>query len=373
MREGTGVDAANRLTAGWAQTLDGRPTVLSGAGAYPLLALLAAHAGGAARSELAAVAPTGLPLVDSPTTRLALGVWSAADLPLTDSWLAAVPEPLRRRLTGDPATDQRTLDEWAAERTDGLIPAVPVQVGPTDLLVLVSALLVRTGWAEPFRRRPFRPTVGAWRGRDVDGLHQVTDEVSRLRVSATPAGPLSLLTVPGEADVDVVLALAEPDRPAREVVPAAIAAWAGDAGLPVPAGPGVGTRTVTATDDRPQVHVWTVPFRVTADHDLLEHPEVFGLGSAVGTPGDHFPGISAQPLYVSQARQSATAVFGEAGFCAAAVTAMAARAGAAPRASVTKEVTTVEVTPPFCFLAVHRATGLVLFAGWVTEPGPQQP
>lgn len=49
--------ATNTLTARWTSTLDGGQTVLSGAGVYPLLALLARYAAGPARDELLAVAP----------------------------------------------------------------------------------------------------------------------------------------------------------------------------------------------------------------------------------------------------------------------------------------------------------------------------
>ncbi|WP_428966785.1 hypothetical protein [Micromonospora fluostatini] len=367
-----GSDAANALTARWAATLDGRSTVLSGAGVHPLLALLAPHAAGAARKELLAVVgdpAAGVDLTGSPGTTLAVSAWTAAGLPLTERWLAAVPEPLRRRLTGDPAADQRALDEWAAGRTDGLIPTVPVKVTPADLMVLVSALLVRTTWAQPFTERRYVPAAGPWRGRDLTGLHQSTGDLGRLRVGSTPAGPVSLLTVPGTDDVDVLLALGTPGRPAREVLPAAIGARAGGAELPVTAGPGVSTRTVTSPSPAPEMHVWTVPFDVSAEHDLLAHADLFGLRAAADPRTGHFPGISPLPLTVSQARQSATATFTATGFTAAAVTALSMRFGSAPpRTTAPKEITQLEITPPFGFLAVHRPTGLVLFAGWVTEP-----
>ncbi|MEU9507885.1 hypothetical protein AB0D32_16600 [Micromonospora sp. NPDC048170] len=361
--------ATNTLTARWASTLDDSQTVLSGAGVYPLLALLARYAAGPARDELLAVAPDAarFDLDRSPTTRLALAAWARRDLPLTDRWLREVPAAMRGDLTGDPVHDQAALDEWAATHTDGLVPELPVRVTPATALVLASALSLRTGWAEPFRGSWCQPVAGPWQGRRLAGLSRVSHDLDALRAADTAAGPLSLLTVRGAEDVDVVLALGAPQRQAAEVLPAAIGAIGAPAALPVAAGPGVVEQVVDAYDDRPELLVCTVGFTASADHDLLERPALFGLATATGD-GDHLPGI-ARLLAVSQARQSATATFGATGFRAAVVTAVSTRAGSAPpRLTARRRRVRLDVDRPFGFLAVHRPTGLVLLAGWVTDP-----
>src|ERR1700738_4745770 len=88
------VAAANRLTARWADSWDGGGTVLSGVGAWPLLAALSEAASGAARDELADAAgvPGGsrldgahdvLRVLDrSLAVHYALGLWTAASLPV---------------------------------------------------------------------------------------------------------------------------------------------------------------------------------------------------------------------------------------------------------------------------------------------------
>ncbi|MEH1100809.1 hypothetical protein [Micromonospora sp. CPCC 205561] len=361
--------AANALTARWASGLDGGQTVLSGAGVHPLLALLARYAAGPARDELLAVAPerARFDLDRSPTTRLALAAWARRDLPLTDRWSREVPAAMRGELSGDPVRDRVALDEWAATHTDGLVPRMPVRVTAATAMVLASALSLRTGWAEPFRDAWCQPTAGPWRGRRLAGLSRLSRDLDALRAADTPAGPVSLLTVRGAEDVDVVLALGTPGRGAAEVLPAAIGALGTPAALPVAAGPGVDEQTVDASDDRPELLVSTVGFTASADHDLLERAALFGLGTAVGD-GDHFPGI-ARRLSVSQARQSATATFGATGFHAAAVTAISTRAGSAPppRTARRRRVR-LDIDRPFGFLAVHRASALVLLAGWVTDP-----
>ncbi|MFG2830301.1 hypothetical protein ACGFWI_23015 [Streptomyces sp. NPDC048434] len=79
--------------------------------------------------------------------------------------------------------------------------------------------------------------------------------------------------------------------------------------------------------------------------------------------------MSAQPLAVSDARQTATAAFGALGFRAAAVTVMPVPMGSVPPPPPYRaQQISARYDRPFGFLAVHRASGLVLVAGWVTEP-----
>ncbi|GAA3292800.1 hypothetical protein Dvina_35400 [Dactylosporangium vinaceum] len=366
---------ANALTARWAATLDGDGTVLSGAGAYVLLALLGPFAAGAARDELLAVAPTPLGLPGSPAARMAAAVWSRSEVPLTEEFAAAVPEHLRGKLTGDPAVDQPELDAWAAAQTDGEIPAMPIRVGAETLMVLASALVVQTAWADRFEDGVQRPRSGPWAERELAGLHRRgrgAAALSALRVVDGADGPLTLLTVAGEADVDVVLALGGAEVPASVVLPAAIAGLGADGTAAVERGPGVSVREIEAVDDEPELVVSTVRFRVGASHDLLAHAEVFGLRAATDTGTGHFPGMSPVPLAVSQARQDAVAEFTATGFKAAAVTGIAMRLAGAffPQLDKRKQVTSVVFDRPFGFLAVHRPTGLVLVAGWVGEAQP---
>ncbi|WP_323139134.1 MULTISPECIES: hypothetical protein [Streptomyces] len=105
------------------------------------------------------------------------------------------------------------------------------------------------------------------------------------------------------------------------------------------------------------------------DVHLLERADLFGLATAADTSRGHFPGISDQPLAVSAARQSATATFGPLGFRAAAVTVMPYAAGSVPPPPPYRAQRIAALYDrPFGFLAVHRASGLVLAAGWVATP-----
>ncbi|TBL31552.1 MULTISPECIES: serpin family protein [unclassified Micromonospora] len=363
--------AANTLTARWAATLDDEATVLSGAGVYPLLALLARYADGPARDELSAVVgdPTGVDLTDSPTTRMALGFWARRGLPLSERWRTEIPAALRGELTGDEAVDQAALDAWAAARTDGRITAMPVRATSGTAMVLASALSVLTTWKKPFDNTRCRPTDGPWSGQDLAGLRRRGRDLDALRVVDAVGGPVSLLTVEGTEDVDVLLALGPAGHGPAEVLPAAIGVLDGDApALPLTDGPGVTEQIVDASDATPELTVSTVAFTVDASHDLLRQPGLFGLTAATDATGDHFPGITAR-LSVTQAVQNATATFHATGFSAAVVTAFAMRAGAMrPRATARKRLVELTVDRPFGFVAVHRPTNLVLVAGWVTHP-----
>jgi serine protease inhibitor len=116
----------------------------------------------------------------------------------------------------------------------------------------------------------------------------------------------------------------------------------------------------------PRVRTETVRFTVEAQHDLLERAELFGLG-AVAANGS-FPGISRVPLPVAEARQEAMARFGATGFEASAVTAVMMATGFIQHDPVRSLA--VSFDRPFGFAARSRTTGLVLVAGWVTDPEP---
>lgn len=357
---GMSVQLSNALTARWAAAADGA-AVLSGAGVYPLLALLAGVASGPARDELRAVAPTPLDLPDADGVRSAVGVWTRHDLPLHPAWTAGA------ALSGDPAADQARLDAWAAERTGGLIPAMPVTVGRDVGVVLASALSVLTEWERPFDNGVMSPAAGPWSGRQLAALHRThaaAGALEPLRAAAGPTGPVTLVTVAGTNEIDVRLVMGTAAAAPGSVLAAGIDGWA--TSTPSTAGPGVDAREVDATDPAPELVLSLPSFDVAASHDLLAGPDLFGLRTA--SRDGTFPGISPVDLVVSSARQEALAKFTALGFQAATVTALAMYPLAFQQRSTRRLRVTVTFDRPFGFFAVHRPTGLVLVAGWVSDP-----
>ncbi|MEY9969045.1 serine protease inhibitor [Streptacidiphilus sp. MAP12-16] len=381
------VRSVNALTASWASVLPDRGTVFAAAGVWPLLALLAGSAGGAARTELAqalnapaegAGAQARHLLATTSAMRgvkAALGLWTRETLPVEPAWLDTLPAHVHEQLTGDPVQDQERLDAWAKECTSGQIDSMPVTLDKVTLLVLASALIVRTDWIRPFASGGMEAEAGPWQGLPLAGLSRATRLLDRVGVAQTPAGPLTVLRVLGSHGVDIHLFLgAEPATPSqvltagvhtldhpRTVTPGNQLPY----GAP---GPGLSVERVPSMDGEPRLHVQTVPFTLAAHHDLLDSPDLFGLRTATDSSQGHFPGISRTPLAIQSAAQTMTATFTARGFRSSAVTAISGIGGGMPRYPYQAREITARFDRPFGFLAVHRTSRLVLNAGWVTEP-----
>ncbi|GAB1337602.1 hypothetical protein ACE1SV_41920 [Streptomyces sp. E-15] len=384
------VRQVNGLTARWAQTLP-EGTVFSAAGVWPLLAFLADGAAGPARAELAGA--LGVPadraagaarellaaLASVSGLDAALGLWTHHGLALREEWRAGLPAGTHGSFGDDLVTAQERLDAWAVERTGGLVERMPVTLSREARMVLACALALRTGWRQPFTELPLRPDAGPWQGRTLRGLYRRSVRPDRVGVTGTPDGFVTALTVPGDNGVDVHLVLGEERMAPGRVLAAGVGIV--ERGLPLTAGgalphghvgPGLHVEQQPAATPEPRtLDVRTVAYEVRADHDLLASAGLFGLTAATDTRAGHFPGVSAYPLAVGQARQSAVAQFGALGFRAAAVSAvMPVAAGAPPQHRYETTVVRVAFDRPFGFLATDRDSRLVLAAGWVTEPAP---
>ncbi|MEV4940508.1 serpin family protein [Streptomyces zaomyceticus] len=388
------IRAVNGMTARWAA--DGlspdtlaRGTTFSAVGLWPLLAFLADGACDPARGELedalgmradeAGEAARGLlgALGRIRGSSAAIGLWARPEVKVHDRWAAGLPDATLGRLSGDDEADKKALDTWAAERTGGLIPAMPLHPDRATRLVLANAQAVRTKWLSPFHESWLTPTdKSPWAGRDLVGLSRHTSLLDRVGVAHTSAGRLTVLQVLGNTGVDVHLLLGERDSAPGAVLTAGMDVLSGThrvvPGSLLPLGepgPGLDIRNVRDTGRDHILSVTTSPFALTADHDLLATADLFGLTTAMDSDRGHFPGVSDTPLAVRQAHQSAAAHFTEEGFESATVTAFGAVVGCAaltPR-YVVRRIGLV-VDRPFGFLTVHRTSRLVLSAGWVAEP-----
>ncbi|WP_261994084.1 proteinase inhibitor I4 serpin [Streptomyces sp. t39] len=384
--------AVNGLTARWAAAADGDDdTVFSAAGLWPLLALLGDAAdertrpaledavGMAVRDAAPAARELTAALADVRGMRSATGLWAAEGLPLRPAWVAGLPSDVLGRLTGDPVADGAALDAWASARTGGMIGAMPPVRTERTELVLAAAQALRTRWLQGFRESRLRPSDGPWAGRTLAGLVRTTSLLAGLGVAATDAGPVSVLRVLGDTGVDVHLLLGDAGMAPGAVLEGGVGVLSGRCAavpadrLPIgDAGPGVVVATAPSTGPNPQLHALVSPFRLRSDHDLLKRDAPAGLSAALG--GGRFPGIGPRPPVLGAAAQSAMAVFDAEGFETASVSAVGTRTGRGPRAArhVVRRVEAV-YDRPFGFLTVHRASSLVLSAGWVARPTPYAP
>ncbi|MQM27584.1 serpin family protein [Glycomyces albidus] len=378
------VAAANGLTRRWLAARREIPSAASGLGIWPLIAILATGAVGETRDELLAAAGIGADRAaavpsallaavrEAPALGAAIAVWAGRRVTLDPEWTAGLPAGAVGSLTGDPAADKAALDDWAARSTRGLIDRMPLDFTQPVDLVLAGALSVATTWAVPFtdHRRSFK--TGPWAGLgQVRGLSATLGDVLRVGPDA------SVVTLAGDGGIDVLLGLGREDLAPHAVIEALFDAadpgWGRSATDLRPGERAVGVEVAEYQSMRPQTGpetaVDTVRFRVTADLDLADDAAALGLVSASDRDRARFDRLAAEPVFVSQAKQTCTAVFSATGFEAAAITAMAmARAAGVPKLKHRHVQARITFDRPFAYLARHRPTGLVLVAGWVREP-----
>ncbi|MEU7629425.1 serpin family protein [Nocardia sp. NPDC049220] len=371
------VSAANALTARWCAQVRTDDFVVSGAGVYPLLALLASAAAGPARDELAAAIGVPIQTGQDAALRLlrdleraeavsaALGIWVRRDLPLHEAWSERLPAGTIARLAG-----QNVLDAWAARHTDGLIERFPLVADPDALLVLATALVAKTRWRVPFEVGTLMPKNGPWQGHRGPGLARTSNDPTNVAILDAPQ-PVTRVVVEGATDLDVHLLIGA-GTPGT-VLETGLAALA-DA-VPIRTDLPVGTealgltvRTESVMSNSDQLRIQVPPFEIRSTHDLLAGAGLFGLAAASDCTHGHFPAISPLPLCVGQGAQEVLARFTHEGFEAAAMTAFTLRAASAPLRRHRATVASAIFDRPFGFLAVHRPTGMAVVTGWVATP-----
>jgi len=370
------VRAANALTAQWCTRLGSGDFALSGAGLWPLLALLASAADEQAGAELTTAlgrpAESGqqdaLELIEilrgGVSTTAALGVWMRKGIPLDERWAAGLPEGVVRALT-----DQAALDRWASEETGGLIEEFPLEVTAGIVLILASALAARVKWRNPFDASP-RGSRVSWDDPGEPDQQWLSRTTYDLAEAAVLDGAVTRIVVEGDGDVDVHLLLG--DQQPAEVLAAGLRELAGEAEVrsaAESAGPGLNVRRVPSSSRRDILGLRVPSFAITSRHDLMEHDELFGLRLVADPRTSHLPHLSPVPLFVSDGAQDVLARFFAEGFEAAAITAFDLAVTGMPPDEL-YEVTFVEATfdRPFGFIAVHRPSRLAVVAGWVSSP-----
>lgn len=363
--------AVRGLTQRWLAALaPERDTVVSGAGLWPLLALVCGAADGQARQELAAAvgmpadaaaeaASEALAVLDaSPDIAAASGTWVREGIELHPWWRAHVPPASTGELPGRRVLDaQAALDAWARERTDGLIEQMPVQLTDDIVLVLATALVVRTRWVEPFTEQERGGRT--WLQRTVSGVgdvHTVTGQ----------NGPVTIATIRGKQDVDVLLGLGVEDARSSDTLRALLTGERAAEGAQLLDGPGSapGVRVCEIRGQAPRTALTVPAFEVRNTHDLLREAEVLGLRAAHEHGG--FPRLSDTPTRVEQGAHEVMARLFATGFEAAAVTGFGMRPVAFVLEPATRELQ-VSFDRPFGFAAVHRPTGMPIVAGWLAD------
>lgn len=343
-------------------------------GAWLILALTAPIARGQTRDELenllgvdAKHARRALDelLADPPEAlRIALAVWGLPDWP--DRLPAAVQ-------TG-PVPTQAQADAWAREHTDGLIERFPVSVSGMAA-VLASALATRITWLRPYDVVGADELGSPWSVRVADAL--TLYDADGFLTDVAELGTVAVHTAFSGDSLQVTSVIARADAPSDAVLAAAHDIARREAnGKPVrrrelsKMALGQGDFWTITEERRPggdRVRVVLPAWTAASDHDLTADSDLgFGavaraLGAAVSVP----PAVDA--------RQSAVARYGQFGFEAAAVTAVALRSAMLP--SGLSRTATLRFGHPYAVVAVTGGrkrrdpwAGVPVFAAWVNEP-----
>ncbi|MBX9246546.1 hypothetical protein ICW40_17280 [Actinotalea ferrariae] len=375
-------------------------------GLWVLLATVAPAAGGAARAEIedvlgttaddAAARAAELVASPHPAVAAAVAVWAEPRYlaPAFRRWA----DGLGGGVETGPVPTPEQADAWACGRTRGLVPNFPVQLTPATAVVLASALATDIAWTEPFDETAPSALGGAFGDVATTAL-------------AAPAGHRRFLArTTAAADVGVHVATSHDGLHVISVVAdhgvesAAVHAAAGEvahlvtghgggavvlrlADLPLGTGP---AWTVTEAPERVAggapvevVDAVLPAWRASTDVDLSGAP---GVRAAFETL-ERFLRPDARPA-AFEARQVAVASYRKDGFEAAAVTAIAMRAGAAAPVEALVRRATIRFDRPYAVLAVAMDRvpdperpwtttdlgrpawdGVPVFSAWVAVPG----
>ena len=375
-----------------------RHHVASPLGAWLLLALGAGAlpSGGArvgledvlgVRAEEATEWASGLLGHRHPSVGLASAAWTCSPLGrgAFRDWLDGLPNSVRR---GE-MPDQEGLDQWAQDNTLGIIQRFPLEVDPSTVLILASALATKVSWTTPFDLVPAAAlgTASPWASH----LGQVLLSPSGVGHSSwitdtAQAGRVGVHTAYGgrTPDLRVTTVIAGADVPHDKVIGAAhdlaqdmtdglstgrVSLW----DLPLGEGElwGIEEEPVRTTqgDGRPErcraaLPAWTVSSEIELGLPGLGFAELRPLFADLIGPAAHV-----------EAAQRAAATYSRTGFEAAAVTGMAVALSARQERDGILRKAVIRFSHPFAAVAtaVDRRRqgpwhGLPVFSGWIAEP-----
>lgn len=320
-----------------------------------------APADGTVSALLASLAETG----DVDLT-LANAVWTQPDYPLTEAFRTAVTDqfgasPGELDLADPEAV--AAIDEWAADRTDGLVDNITdslEHVPGEAVMVLANATHFAGDWLEPFDAEKTAPgaftrddgeTVEADLMRQAEaGVAIAVDRDRGLLLARLPYGAAEGDDEidPNDARFGFEVLVPTDDTPLAEVLDELDAAdWrelSQQAGM---------------AHDLPV----TLPrFAVESDHDDLDDAlQAQGIEAAYDPARADFTGMSPADPWLGEVAQKAVVEVDEAGTEAAAVTAAVMATSGPP-------VDEVVVDRSFAFAVRDTATGASLFTGAVDDP-----
>jgi len=333
----TGTGAAGQTATQMAQTLHlAKPSAFDAVGSLQ-------RAIAAEQTEAAQGHPK------APTLTLANGLFLQRGFPVKPAFTSglqrhfdATPETVD--FLGDPTGALNTINSWASDRTEGLIPELLPSLPGDTRLTLTNAIYLKADWLHRFApantdRARFHSRAGT---TPTEFMH-TTEQLrygSHQSYAAVElpyrASTLSLLVVlPKEGEIDAFQ---------RHLDAKGLAQIAH----------GLSPRSVRLSLPR---------FHLATQASLNSILEALGMTAAFGESAE-FPRITTrESLKIDLLEHAADFSVDEAGTTAAAATALVVDARSAPRSTVE-----FNANHPFLFFLRDRQTGAVLFAGRLSNP-----
>ncbi len=283
---------------------------------------------------------------DQVTVKIADRIWPTVGLRPEQAWVDLLAthhgaDVVPLDFASNAEASRATINEWVSNRTEGLIPDLLPEgfIDPTTVLVLTDTVYFAADWQRPFGKYgTVNDTFTTLDGTTVDVSFMRELELADRRGSGDgfvgaeipyAGGDYSMLVlVPDEGRFDDVVERIDQDL--LDEIDATFTTGPYELLLPK----------------------WDDNYRI----DLLEW--LNELGAAPGA----YPGISPD-AFLDAAVHAADITVDEQGTVAAAATALSF-----PEAGPPEPEMTVAADRPFIYLIRHRPTGLVLFAGHVTNP-----
>ncbi|HLH54234.1 MAG TPA: serpin family protein [Verrucomicrobiae bacterium] len=249
----------------------------------------------------------------------------------------------------DPSS-ARLMNQWAADNTHGKIPVIIQPPIPGDTaMILANAIYYKGTWQNPFDPKQTKPRGFTMR---VGGTKQVPmmQQTRSFEYQETPAFQAVQLSYTGN-HLQMEVLLPGTNSSLQELVLSLSAQSWHNTILP-------GFKSNRGTLIIPR-------FGLRYGANLKQPLNRLGLKEAL-TPEADFSGMSSSRLFISQVRHQSFVDVNEQGTEAAAVT-----TGVMALASFRNQPPPFQmiVDRPFLFLISDRATGCILFAGLVLEPG----
>lgn len=83
-------------------------------------------------------------------------LWFRPDIPIKDSYLELLEgtyfaEAYKADFANSPVAVKAAMDEWASQKTAGLIDDLPIEIDPSNVFYLLQALYFKDSWSMPFQ------------------------------------------------------------------------------------------------------------------------------------------------------------------------------------------------------------------------------